>query len=877
MPAETESSSLRAKEGRRRERKRREPSRSRWVSPRADLAIGVLLALVVIGSVLALGAVHLPVLLAVSALALGAACIALRGGGRWPLPALVCAVLAAYTALQATPLPVRLVSFVAPLNAEIWTRALVLLRETRPTWIAVSLDPGATWIEALKWATYALVFVAATAFAQRRGALWGLGLVFTASVTAALVTVGHGLLGANKVYGLYEPLFAPAAWHLGPLINPNNLSGYLTLGTLTGLGLLLTRRAGVPVWIVGLGVATNVGVSVTAASRAGAMALPIGVLILGVAVERRRRGGDDEGAVNVRVARWLVAGAVGGGLALALLGATTETWKELWDQNFEKLSAIRWVAQLIRAHPGVGVGRGAFESVFPAHRNAPGNLVFTHAENFPADWAAGWGVPVALAALVVFAWALRRRAVGAHRSIAAAAGWAGIIALLAQNLADLGLEVPALPIALATVWGSLLGQRANESKPVRDTAAPSRFRARLRVGLAMAVTLSLGAVAMARGRTDLTLMRRSLQQRLVTESASTDQRAALRAELRSAIRNHPAEPYFPLVGALLAWQARDDDPMRWLSWALERDLTNGRAHLLAAEIVASRGSKSQALLELRLALDDDQALANPAARLALRWRPTCDELLELAPAGERGAAVLCTLATLTPSTLAGCRERLVAVALERAPRQAWPRAIAASDLLQRLRNREHDSVCAGERRADCEAEIEQHARAIEIAEPKSSSALQIRAQALRFTGRPEKGERLLRENCRAFDGREGCLRARVDIASDMQPSAVLVPAIRDYVSAACVSAAACANASTSMGDLLASRGEVGTAAIYYERAAREHPTEARWLSLADTASRSGAHSQAAAALEKVAQLRGSADPALRQRIDAERGKALGLP
>jgi predicted Zn-dependent protease len=60
------------------------------------------------------------------------------------------------------------------------------------------------------------------------------------------------------------------------------------------------------------------------------------------------------------------------------------------------------------------------------------------------------------------------------------------------------------------------------------------------------------------------------------------------------------------------------------------------------------------------------------------------------------------------------------------------------------------------------------------------------------------------------------------------------------------------------------------------RAAREDPNnEQRWLQLADAASGAGAHMQAIEALEKVARRHGGADPALKQRIDAEHAAALG--
>ena len=80
-------------------------------------------------------------------------------------------------------------------------------------------------------------------------------------------------------------------------------------------------------------------------------------------------------------------------------------------------------------------------------------MTFAHAECFPLQWAAEWGVPVTLLALAAIAhllWRGRRRAEGWTAFLAT-----GALVLLAQNLADVAFEVPAVCIALI-VTGSTL-------------------------------------------------------------------------------------------------------------------------------------------------------------------------------------------------------------------------------------------------------------------------------------------------------------------------------------------------------------------------------------------------------------------------------------
>ena len=119
-----------------------------------------------------------------------------------------------------------------------------------------------------------------------------------------------------------------------------------------------------------------------------------------------------------------------------------------------------WVKPLVRDHPYFGIGRGAFESVFPFYRPSPGNVVYTHAENFVGQWIAEWGPAVALAALGTLAWAFAPRRLGVHRSAIAAGAWCGVVVLLVQNLVDLALEVPGVMHRGGGGAGLDLGRRA---------------------------------------------------------------------------------------------------------------------------------------------------------------------------------------------------------------------------------------------------------------------------------------------------------------------------------------------------------------------------------------------------------------------------------
>jgi hypothetical protein len=824
---------------------------------------------------LAVGTVHAQTLLVVAAFASLTAVVALsasRDGAVRLLcstPALVFWLLAAYTVLQAAPIPVAWLTRIAPANADVWKRCLMPFGEAGPTRASLSLDPGASWLESVKWFTYGATFVSASVVASRRGATWGVALVFLSAIVAALTTIGHGLANASKVFGLYQPHFAVAPWHLGPLLNGNNLAGYINLGALCGLGLVLATRPIAPRWLLLSGVAMLVGVDVTSASRGGFLALPVGIALLGLLLARRGR--NRAAVVPARVVAALLSTAVVAGVVLALLGATSETWRELYDKNLGKLAMVTWVKPLIAQHPWFGIGRGAFESVFPAYRMAPGNVVYTHVENFVAQWAVEWGLPIAILAVTVLgATVMRPSRLAVSRSSIRAGAWVGVIVLLIQNVVDLALEVPSVCLAVAVALGSLWGSARRHGRSGRPSRTPPIGAVPV-LGFA-AAGLTLLAIGGVRALPDLGEDRDAISRAL---DAGVADAPAIRDRLRAAMLRHPADPWFPLIGAYVVHASREGNPLPWLERSLERGSSNGRAHLLLAEVIASR-SRSQALMEARLAVRDDPELAIAAAGLALRLSKDPEELERAAPFDAAGAAMLEAEALgLGGADDREVRHRLLQASLARDPSRTGAHEALGWDLVTLLSSDPPATECADERRAACERELEDQAQAVERLDPETSRAARIRAGALAAEGKSAIAERMLAERCLTASDRVPCLLARARAAADARPPSRLATAVKELMAAGCGSAKNCAEVATWVGDLLASHGDWAGAATYYARATREQADETRWLKLADAAARVGTPAQAADALEKVARLRGGGDDALRKRIAEYRAAAVG--
>ncbi len=452
---------------RKRRRRRLGPVRS---DPTINRVARELLAFSVIGSVLAIGSVHVPVLMIVACVAVPAGVLTLWADSREqsgiPAPALVFAALAVYTVLQAIPMPLPWLAHLDPVTAAVWRRSSTLVREAAPRVGTLSLDPGASWVEALKWCTYSAIFTAAASAGRRRGVRWGAVLLLVSATLVALMTIAHGAAGATTVYGIYEPRAGGERWHIGPLLNPNNLAGYLNLATLGGLGLLAAESPPAPRWVISFAVATTLAASILSSSRGGVGTLLVGLVLLSILLRRLRRSASDGRALRRIVPS--VLGAVVAGIVLALVAADQQTLDALLQKDIEKIKLLAWMVPMLRDHPWFGVGRGAFQSVFAHYFVGQDDVIFTHPENFLAQWTTEWGLPVGVIGLGTVAWLFRPSRMGSPDDPVGRALFVGLIVLIAQNLVDLSLEVPGVAIAAATAAGFLWGERA----PVRREPRP---------------------------------------------------------------------------------------------------------------------------------------------------------------------------------------------------------------------------------------------------------------------------------------------------------------------------------------------------------------------------------------------------------------------
>lgn len=844
-------------------------SSSRWLSSGGgDVIALVALSVLVAGSALAVGGAPPVVVLALAPLSfvMALVCTRLSAGerGHSLAPFAVFLALSAYTIVQTLPLPLSVLRGLSPVAADVWSRSLLPLGE-EVTSGSISLDRGASLLEALKWASYACTFYSATILSRRRGAEFGVAIVFTSAVIVATVTIGHQLLEARKLYGFYKPITNFDQNHFGPLPNPNNLAGYLNLGLFCGLGLLFGRRALIPRTITTIGCAILVGVGVLGGSRGGLLALLVGTVVFSILVfvTRRRRDADGAEAGTVRRAVWLLPGILALGAGLVLVGRNSAFVREMSmaSGGLDKFKMPVWTKPLVLDFKWVGIGRGAFESVFPAyHPPVKGNVVFTHPENLLVQWSSEWGL-LGVVALLCFVWLFRPNRLAMFRSALNAGALVGVGTLLLHNLADLSVELFGVGTALTVVLGSLWGDERRRGGKRDHEPRPWFVRG------AAAASIALAVVIVARGDHAVTQDRRAVSELLAAGSSKVDD---ARAGVRTSMLAHPADYYFPLAGAMLALQT-NENPIPWIQRALERGPVVGRTHFVLSEILVRRGLLNQALLEMKTAVECEPQLAAAVGRFAVQNTRVASELLRVVPEEATEHVQVDVLEAMSqaldrPEDLEAA-EALDREALARQPERRSTRERVVQRRLVALGD--GSPPCAD--RARCVDELTAQADEYRARWPKSSRGAQILAEVARVLGRPEEARAILADACPLPADAAQCWRMLAPLVTVEE----LPELLSKLTSVSCTNRSDCAEAHDWAAGMLESRKQWAQAFTSRELAIEQVFSEERLLAAALDAETAGLYGDAIRVLKRLKARRKGPDPALDARIEEDEKKKTG--
>lgn len=624
-------------------------------------------------------------------LSLAAACWALPERARrlsWRLWAV--GLLWLWTGLAAVPLPCAWVGWLHPLAAQAAATAGEGVGLGEPSWCALSVDPGNTRLELLKWGAILSVVLNSVLLVRALGRQSVLRCVGLSTAVMTLVALAHWAAGAERVYGIYTPRQLRGQSLLAPLLNLNHLGGFLLLGLAVQIALgRVTRNASERMAWYGAA-ALSAATTVLTLSRGALGGLLLLGLVIGAGVWLQRRPQGSGGRTTGLM--WPLFMALAVGLALGVHAVAEPLLAELRRGDIHKVELFAAAWPLVLRQPVLGLGRGAFSAVFAGVH--PAAQRYTHPENILLQWTSEWGLPVALAALTLLGLrivrALRptgadRDALGLRRMAAAS-----LLAYGFQNCFDYGAELVACGCVAAAVVGAL-ESRSRGSEPTASEPVTAGGLRRAMPALWLGVTgCALAGLGVQTVRFSVPAVCATLQ------NPHVDVKRAWSA-LVTGVRLHPLEPAIPYSGA--AW-ALAKAPHRTAPLIKDAQaLAPGWAgpYALDARWLWRQGEARKAAVALREAAVRDAPVAADLACALVKQRPDLVGTV-LPPVGAARDVLLGSVAQCVPPASAEQRtldlelmerfpdeqaafiretQRLQAAGAERAAERLLKRALAS--------------------------------------------------------------------------------------------------------------------------------------------------------------------------------------------------------
>jgi hypothetical protein len=332
-------------------------------------------------------------------------------------------------------------------------------------------------------------------------------------------------------------------------------------------------------------------------------------------------------------------------------------------------------------------------------------------------------------------------------------------------------------------------------------------------------------------------------------------REAFHARAREVMLRHPADPYFPFVGAVRATVVRDESVVPWAGRALERSPVYGRTHLMLARALFSR-SPSQARLEYRIACLHDGSVCAPeeAARLVGGY----DVAMELVPDGIAGVPVLERLAQLIDQRLPATVERLDRETTARDGRALEPVMRSAARALGDARDGEAWCVDPNKAQAEgarmaCVADGLAAAARLRASAPEKCEGHALSAELRVAGGEIDEGYSELDHSLEAVEDRSPCARRLVRLAVQIGNHSRIDSAIERLLNLGCESPAECVTNLTFAADVEASRGGNRRALALTKKAWERAPERDDLLAvIATKAEAENLHGEALEAYTKLA-------------------------
>jgi tetratricopeptide (TPR) repeat protein len=523
---------------------------------------------------------------------------------------------------QIVPLPAGLTKWLSPQSWEHARAAAAALGEGEPGWIPFTSDPGGSY-ERLLFGVSVLAALCVSRLLARAGTPGNpLLMVVLSTLGLCGVALYHVSMELSEVFGLHEPNFARATlW--GPLMNPNNLASVMAFGAPLALGFACKRdnsRMERVAW--GLGALLMLATALLTLSRGGMAAALLGVALFAILYVARPTDSavaSGTGRRAIRAAALFVCLA-GGASTLALWAGSDPLGEDFRDMS--KLDMFRQELAVVRAHPLLGIGRGAFAAASTSFYT--GDTRALYAENIVLQYASEFGVPFAV---LFIGTVLTRVITGLFRTQSATelGALVGVLTIFLHNLVDFSLELTGPAMLTFAALGAALPTFQWQRRPA---ALPwPRVESRRLVGasavLALAAVLLFGVT--------VTLHSIEAEQRTLIDAISERDRETFDEHFPDSVRLHPGDATIALYGATMAIKTGGSNAGSWLNRTMQLAPHWSLPHGWAAHWLAVNGRVDQALTELQLAAEIDPIGTRNLLCVVLQKRPIAETALLVAP------------------------------------------------------------------------------------------------------------------------------------------------------------------------------------------------------------------------------------------------------
>jgi tetratricopeptide (TPR) repeat protein len=581
-------------------RKRRgDRRRSRRSRPSAapTFATAALLGLLLVGAPLALGAVHrltfLITLAVAASLSLATAWLSTRCTSKLATAALAFPLFfLVVAAAQIIPLPAGLRALLDPKGSALL--ALAGLKGAQP----LSLDPPETYDELAKAAAALCVTLAALVLASgRRLRFVAPGLVASTGILALAVGLGHRAAAESMVYGHFP---TNGGLPVGPFINPNHTAEFLELSAFAALAFAFSRptRDGQRIWKL-LAAVLAAG-AITTLSRGSVLALGAGAFAWFALAPRSDEGEPFHRSKFVAI---LLALVVVVGLTIGLGGdKILDEFRGTVGSNLSKFELSKDALSIVAAHPA-GIGLGAFSRVYPVYQTLPATAWFQFVEDQPLGILIEAGIAGMVVLLGLWLLVARKFWKLARRDRVEASLVAGLVAVLAHNIVDFGLETAGVLLPFCALLGTVFGR---QSGTANEEAAPNR-----RPALFASVFAILAFLSALAG----ILLLQTPAARDFDAQLKPPLTAASRALARAASLAHPTDYAYALAEARLEPKeptaTSTQTRLRMLNRAMLLCPRCVGAHEDAARELWRLGRRKQSLLEWKIVVRESRPSLGP--------------------------------------------------------------------------------------------------------------------------------------------------------------------------------------------------------------------------------------------------------------------------